>query len=487
MHIYVRPVIALAMGLHALCAHAIVKGFDPTTTPVIAPTNGQPTEVWKLVGKVINAAGGVASAVQVAPQWILGAEHVNDVGETFTNVYGTSTLQWCEFKPGTDISICRLATPIAVPGPSPFPPLVALPQTIIGSLVPYGQAMRDFGAVLGIGFSGGSARAAWVAFDGLPYKSSFAIGSETANKVLAEVPNRIYVTYGDPQNSIPYTAGGDSGGGVFWFSPSGKPALIGTFSHQNHIIQSPSLYSPDVVAWIQATLQGQGGAPFATRSFVDQAEGAEFAAPRLTVMPNTTASSTTHTRVTWNAPAALGLDSRPITDYVVTLAAGGQVERTTVVSSFARAIEWNNLALATKYIVCVTPGNATGEGTGAHGLFLSATRGTVVQTTSCNAFVSGTPPYIGSYRTRWTPNPDSTRNLTLGWTPPVFNSITKFKVVLRVVEADGTATTTLRYPTATEITLPSLPSNKRICYSVFSISSAGVVADTAAEMCADPV
>jgi hypothetical protein len=117
-------VVLLAAALAALAgprpAAAVGNGFDPAAAPVRVPTGGQEVTEWKLAGK------GSASGVQIAPQWILTSGHAPiDVGGTFTNAYGSSTVDRVVAcggaGSGCDVSVSHLAAALPAPG---FPDLL---------------------------------------------------------------------------------------------------------------------------------------------------------------------------------------------------------------------------------------------------------------------------------------------------------------------------------------------------------------------------
>lgn len=132
----------LAVSTAVLChtwGFAWTNSFDPTVSPVIEPVTQKQTDIWKLVGM---------RGSMIAPHWIITVQHYGDApGQTYTNSYGSSTIDQC-FQPEyavyssyslrytPDLMICRLKTAINLPAGMAYPALVENPNRLITSTSP---------------------------------------------------------------------------------------------------------------------------------------------------------------------------------------------------------------------------------------------------------------------------------------------------------------------------------------------------------------
>lgn len=204
----------LLVGLSALMPVTVLalgRGLDPALKPVVNPRSGLATEVWKLAGKV----SGAASAVQIAPGWILSAKHATPpVGSQFKNTFGVSTVSACSPLAASDLVLCRMASNIPVPAGFRFPELVEDPSSLVGGQINMLPSLAaKLGGFLTVGHGDpayGSTRYAWSDL------LSFSIDEGNRPSVLGIA------------GPSPYADEGDSGSPVFWF-PDGstRVGLIG--------------------------------------------------------------------------------------------------------------------------------------------------------------------------------------------------------------------------------------------------------------------
>lgn len=194
----VTSTVAAGAAALSLAAASPALALDPPTAPTatttVIPGGTQSAEAWKLVGR------GTASAVQIAPRWVISANHSPiAVGSTFANAYGSSTVEQqinpeCGYGCGTDVTLHLLSSPITAPS---FPKLLgesvaAKPSALPGSLLSVGYGKVDAGNTPSIG---------WTKPDGQPVAG---------------------------QSTAPGTWYGDSGGPSFWYpSTTGAPVLAG--------------------------------------------------------------------------------------------------------------------------------------------------------------------------------------------------------------------------------------------------------------------
>lgn len=251
------------LALSATPTMAIINGTTPIDGQVINPFTGQELRVWKLAGKYVYPTG-VCGAVLIHPQWTLGVAHCSAGGGMpfNSNLSPAGVLtDFCVIHPGyvselqsagttSDYSLCRLKTRIDTYGT--LPPLVAAPSEIMPANAPT-NVLRDFavraqlrpqlakwGYLLGYGFSPSGPGMSITDFSGTP------LGLDPAR-------NRSSAT------EFTWTAGGDSGGAVFWISPTNaEPALVGVLGVQGTVASSPNYLTPTVINWVTQTLSGYG-------------------------------------------------------------------------------------------------------------------------------------------------------------------------------------------------------------------------------------
>jgi hypothetical protein len=209
---------ATAAALSAAAPAHALEPFRLASDQLTYPGSTRVVDDWKFVGR------GSASAVQIAPRWVMTCDHssIKD-NAVFRNGWGEATVLR-QFRPSTnyadadgpiDLTLHLLDRPISAPR---YPKLLSHPTEW--------NLSRDLpGAWLGVGFGGAPAgdvpTYGWV--DG------FGNGLPRA----------------DHQDMFdqPVGAGGDSGGGVFYFaSPAAEGVLGATLCLPNSPL--PGLQTP---------------------------------------------------------------------------------------------------------------------------------------------------------------------------------------------------------------------------------------------------
>ncbi|RLK58054.1 hypothetical protein [Actinokineospora cianjurensis] len=201
----------------AVPAAAVGYGLDPTAYPVREPISSRVVDDWKLAGPAL------ASGVQIAPRWVLTTAHApGRVGGTFTNAYGTATIDAVTScaESTCDLSLSHLAA--ALPAPA-FPDLVdgGLPDD------------NSFGGhVLAVGMGGGPLTAGWTTVTGAP---------------------RLF-SLGTPPSAI----SGDSGGPAFYHRPGDTTGHLVGLMTAAALGVMPGVYdfSPAARAFIDTTTGG---------------------------------------------------------------------------------------------------------------------------------------------------------------------------------------------------------------------------------------
>ncbi len=417
-----RLFIAALCLVLAPTAQALVNGYDPLNKPSINPSNGQETRVWKLVGKYSYPGGDSASAVQIAPRWVALTDHSDSVDAVFKNGYGESGMTACmSYGLQSDFAICRLSTAINLPQGENFPPLTDFPA--IGQAISL-QAYGEFGTLFGVGYAGGVVRAAWTSIDGLPYTDGgFSIADALSGRAVGDSPEG--VSYFD--TSLPHTDTGDSGGGLYWFSPSGTPAQIGTFKRANTLgLTALRSYDSSMIAWIQNEMRKAGDDPAAYRPFNTHAEGAQKTPEMLLAQPLVTPTGITSARISWGSiPAS---DAPPVQRQLLTLSTQGRVDRTSLLSSQSRSIDINNLSSGGSYIVCLTGRNVVGSGSNV------SIQSYLVTAPGCKTFRAGVPPApVLNYSS--TSFSSGVFRLNQSWGAVVFNGISRYVLSHKIYDS----------------------------------------------------
>lgn len=278
-------VASMAVAVTASPAFAVTPSAS-VTDPFTYPGSDRVVDEWKFVGR------GSASAVQIAPRWVLTCDHSSIVnGATFRNGWGEAKVLY-QVRPSTnyadkdgpiDLTLHLLDQPIVAPR---YPKLLSHPTDVEFS-------KQSGGAYLGLGYpswyTGERPTFGWVdGFGmGLP-RAAFPVGSDQ-----------------------PVGEGGDSGGAVFYFpSATGEGALAATLCMPNSPL--PGLQQPfagfdargaSVRAFFDQTFASVPSAAPATWTSLAAlaADGPRPSAPSGVRRSGTGATSA---KIVWSAPAS---------------------------------------------------------------------------------------------------------------------------------------------------------------------------------------
>lgn len=467
---------ALAAG----SAHAILNGINPDTTPVVNAMTGQASILSRLGGSV----SGV-SAVQIAPRWILASRHAAPgAGAVFTNKYGSATVATgCVFPTETyaktgpdDVALCRLAGAIALPAGAAFPALTGLPAS--------GPEVSHWGLVEAVGFSGGLRRVAWSGLDGLPF------GFDVYSYQLS--PN---TTSFDATTVLPYTADGDSGGGVFFYPDDGNTGYIaGVLTGEALVGRSPTYLSPAHAQWVRTTILGQGDVAPAYVDFSQIVGDTSTRVPRSMSGSTVAAQVTGHTSATlsWTPPTSSEPGAGAITRYMTRFISPDTASGVVKLAGLSGSTSVNTLVDGKRYQACVMSGNAVG-----YRQSFNLTKPTpdtrLLTRLGCTWFTAGTPnaPLAnGDYQLVL--NAAGKVDLAGNWAPPAANGVTigAYVVTVKVWASWGNAlntpairTTTIQTP-ALSFQLPNVISGKEAaCWSVAARSVSQVPGPDSQMMC----
>ncbi|RZL09103.1 MAG: hypothetical protein EOP40_11000, partial [Rubrivivax sp.] len=289
--------LALAASLCSLSAMAIEgpAAFVPSQAGATYPNTATSVTAWKLVGSL------GASAVQIAPRWVLTAKHVGAAaGHTFTNAYGSATVSAVIPSSNADLALVYLSSEIIVPA-------AELPL-LLSDLLNAGNNNLP-GQMLAAGRGGfGAVKAHWL-----------SANEDTSTATLASGVSAV---------------GGDSGSGVFWYpTASSRPVLrsittnggnpVGPFQYLagKGLPTSPS----DQRAWIDSTIASYGANAGAAPQWTTSLEKAPLAArtPNPPQSPKVINTSPAGAFVKWDAPLASPAGVPEATSYVVKLSPGG--------------------------------------------------------------------------------------------------------------------------------------------------------------------
>lgn len=292
--------VAIAASLFFTSAMAIEgpAAFVPSQSGATYPGTVVPATAWKLVGSL------GASAVQIAPRWVLTAAHVGaGVGQTFANAYGSAKLDAVVQVPGgkADLALVHLATEIVVP-PAELPALLGDFLDDTSNNLP--------GQMLAAGRGGFAAvKAHWLA---------------ASEDTTVQMPSSV---------SGVSAIGGDSGSGVFWYPKAdARPVLrsiTGTGGNpvgfaETQLGTSTNSAVFDVKGWIQSTVSGYGVNSGATPLWTTSIEQAPHAlrVPNLPQGPKVLNTSPGGAWLQWTPPKAGASGTPDITGYLVRLTPG---------------------------------------------------------------------------------------------------------------------------------------------------------------------
>jgi hypothetical protein len=352
---------AAATLLSTQHAHAVKYGIAPSTAPgapaIVNPFTGQATDAWKLVG--YNNVG--CSAFQITREWVMTAKHCSfDTGSTnpFSNHLGASSVVACFTQETTDdMQLCRLKNPENLTAATSYPPLAVAPSF-------NRNTAPKFGSLMVYGRSGQGDGLAFAGFDGLPYGFNPALAPNTP--------------------AISFPVGGDSGGAVYWYSPtSTAPVMVGVLVSGTPLQYSAFYFQQRNLDWIKSTIVGYGdAAPTLLTTAQNFTDPGGNPAPELTTPPSLTPAAT-GTVLKWSTPTTAVTPS--ISSFDVTIGKAGVLDRfATVSAGTGNSMTLNNLSANSQYIACVRPRNSIGASSAAQvQMFYSPSWYVLAQTPNC--------------------------------------------------------------------------------------------------------
>ena len=323
---------AAAFALSAGPAEAMSPQLIPSaSSPAVLPGTTRAVDEWKLVGR------GSASGTQIAPQWVLSADHSSiPVGQTFTTPYGSATVTQ-KFEPpfgydvgGVDLTLHLLSSPINAPS---FPKLLSeYPSYALLPSLP--------GSLLNTGFGGAPAETptiGWTAPAGGP-----VAGATTA----------------------PTAIGGDSGGAQYWYPSATGPAVLANIlvwgnspalDNQQPVASFPADEQEDAAGWIQGVVNGVPSVAKPEFTTIAEAAG-PLSSFRPAPVGNVVLASggASSVKIRWTNPAANGVPRTGAKIFV-----NGVLKQT--VSATATTATLSGLSWLTNYTARVVSTNANGE------------------------------------------------------------------------------------------------------------------------------
>lgn len=378
-----------ALSVLALCVNtswAVRYGTMPQDGQVINPYTNQEIKSWKLVGPF------GASAVQIHRNWIIMAGHEGNLsGGSFGNPQsnGTqATVGTCYTHPnyhssndGTqyDVSLCRLTQALDTYGT--YPALVVAPTEIqpanqawniyaSGGMASVRPLQAKWGYLMAFGYASGYTGLTITDFSGLPI-----------NYNPANTPN---------VPTVPNTEGGDSGGAVYWISPTATDvALVGLLTSRNIVPWGTTYFTQATLDWVQSTITGAGDSPITVLSTSQHFSGTSGPAiPELPSLPTIRSVSNSRSNFALNWPTQQA-GTPAISSYQVSLGTNGAItQQLSVAAGLGNTTSLTGLSSGT-YIACVL-----GTGSAGHALpgytvpqfGLMQYQYSVVQTPNCKTF-----------------------------------------------------------------------------------------------------
>lgn len=341
---------ASLMLMHTGTAYAVQFGIVPSAAPdapaVVNPFTGKSTDAWKLVGTL------GCSAVQISREWVASANHCGlpSDGAVFRSVLGQSATSGCTRLGEADIYICRLNTPQTLVAPSAYPALGVAPNVDEGTwftgYVPKRESADKFGSLMVYGHAPSADGLVFTGYNGLPFGFDPALTPNTP--------------------PIPYTVGGDSGGGVFWFAPGASAAVIvGVLGVAATSSQSPRYFTSLSLDNIKAVISAKGDPiPPLLYSGQNFTNPGGNPAPELGTPP-TASPSATGVVLTWSTPAG----TPAVSSFDITVGKEGVLDRSVSVSVGAgNTLVLNNLD-SRRYTACIRPRNSIGLSNAAYPVY----------------------------------------------------------------------------------------------------------------------
>jgi len=338
-----QAAVMLACITTTASSFAWTHAIDPLVSEIRSPLTAQPVNIWRFSGQL---------GTQIAPNWIVTATHIGvKVNDTYRNSQGSATVIGCFENPTggadfSDLMICRLNTSIQPPAGTSFPALTANPRLLVPAGTPVERYTPQIGAFLVSGFGNpnfGQQRLVWLDFMNVPYEHDSTVSFNTP--------------------PMPYSAWGDSGGGIFWFPASGsEPALTGWMSFGSRPINEERFFTPTSLNWMTQTIASNGGQTLRVRDLSQVQTVTRLSPPAVdngTISVNTSASQA---YITWDRPA-LATASTDISLYTVTLARPGMqtmVAGVRQTSTGTLSHTFTGIATGHEYSLCVVPVNAAG-------------------------------------------------------------------------------------------------------------------------------
>jgi len=445
-------------------------GISPTAGPVINPLTGQETQVWKLVGRSSGC-----TAIQITREWIMGVKHCapsNMVGTTpvgdhgFYNALGHSAVGTCYQAPfqanddpqdGRDLVICRLNTPSAMTSLASYPPLVADTRPVftnsnanaLGQLLVYGRATPPDALT-------------FVGFDGIPH------GFDPAVDLTG--------------STIPFAINSDSGGAVYWISPTSPatPGLTGVLKTGGYFIPQGTLFLTAIdTAWVVTTITNNGDpAPTVLTAGQHYTGTTGNTASQLQAPPTLQGSGYNWT-ASWNTPS-----SGSVSSYNVSAGKNGTLDR-----FFSVSAGTGNTASLTGltpdlYRVCVRPVNAAGPAPAVanvsfvpQGQPWQTWAVTGITTTNCTNLDMRAPSAVGTlnFSSAYTAA-TGLYKITATWAPPSVPEITpKYRVAQTLTYASGPVRTSTTTTTSPSHNATNLPAGTKVCLTITAYSRADVL------------
>lgn len=457
---------ALALGVAASGAQAVNIGISPTAGPVVNPWTSQATQVWKLVGRSSGC-----TAFQISPEWVMSSNHC-EAGATsgYTNESiapgVTDALRFNETRNGVrtcekvatsvDLFVCRLNDPSKFISPIAYPPLVAGPYGVSLPASTQTAEMRRTGAKYGSLMLYGRAgpdKLAFLGFHGAPYGFS---------------------PITDPTGAtIPVLVGGDSGGALFWFSPTtGQPAFTG-------IVTEPLQFMTEAdIGWIRNKIAAYGDTPPATVAMAAHYGGpAGDPAPELSAKPfGVQATGGTFT-LGWSTPA-----TGTVTRYDVSFGSHGAITGTASVA--AGGVNQATFAVTLgsgSATACVQPVNAVAPANPAW--VLKHYPASPYEAPGCQTFDLRWPGSVAAPAMSVQAGA-SFYTVTATWVAPSASvvPVRGYRLNTSIGYATGPKRNATRDVGTTSAGTP-VPAGSTVCVSVAAISQAGVVGPFSASSC----
>ena len=441
MNNFCKISLTLVSALVAQGALAVHPGTSLVNGSFTHPYTGEPTDAWKLVGTMSYPAGGMCSAVQVSREWVIATRHCSlETGVVFRNqlsIDPAGSPVTCkesdeqnvarpqEGPLDSDMTMCRLDFPDRFALPSAYP-AIGPHQSALGEITP-----RALGRQMSVGYGSDDP-----ARDRL---GRAAIGTRVAPGPFCETEDTFFF---EPRCSL-RTEDGDSGGGIYWYSPHNpQPTYVG--------VLGGSILNQILIDWIKVRTTKYSRLTPPTFATFDQAFGRPVLdAPRGLARPPVVKLVGQQVVVSWTTALQPGevVDDFFVQEGPISPLA---LERAVVALGTARTLSFTGVAAGQRK-VCVSPRRMRMQAMAAQDLCVQ---------------YENYKPIATNVLLQTKASTSTIKTVSLVWGVSDAVGLTRYKVSYTITSPAGSKRSGVTDVAATSVSLGLIPLGHRVCSSV---------------------